>query len=377
MKRPLRIAVAMLGAELSVEPDPGEPNYQDKRVCDVPGAAPQSHAPCGCQAVACLFGDDLRDSDDDGDPNADPDADWCAEVPWARAAAIVRENERLMFLPDRVKVMETWVKQVVISRWKKSKSKAALSARDFRVLSLVVHRVGVGELMRLRIMPRFRPAFQFVMKHPLRACPDLARSVMIKLDPPVRWVEATRGADGVLSYRRDQGRVPVDMKALRVDSYGDTWAEAVTPGGGPPLLLPPDRVASLPEQDRRWCVFSRGVGAWVPARRGSRDGAVEWMQAFDPPCRVEYPILDVGEEYGGEEYGRDVGVLAPLYDGDLTRVYDRLVLHPQHRTKWIGVYERQGRLFAYSYPDDVEILGCDLSPENFNLTWCWPPCLVD
>eukprot|EP00873_Tetraselmis_striata_P043923 jgi/Tetstr1/464187/TSEL_008992.t1 len=342
--------------------------FQDSDPCGSP------LAPCGCSG-RCVFGDDIRDSEGEGE---DPDADWCAEVSWSRAAEIVRENDRLMYFPDRVQAMESWVQNVVIPRWRVSASKAALRAADFDVLSDVVHRLHVGSLMRLRIMPRFQPRFQFVMKHPARANPNIAESVMIKMDPPVRWVAASRDPDGIVRFRRDGDRVAVDMKALTPETYGVTWAESVEPSPRPPVFLPPDRVASIPEGDRHWYVYSAGVGAWVPARRGGRGGSVEWVQKFpDPPCGVEYPILDVGGEMGNEEYGRDAGVLAPLYDGDTTRVYDRLVLHPQYEAKWIGVYEGDGgRHYAYGYPDDVEV-ECDLRPENFNVTWCWPPCLTD
>lgn len=351
MKRPLRLIVDELD-------EPEEEEEEEK---------------CG----SCNSSDNSC-PDDEGDADVDPDADWCAEVSWTRAAAIVRENDWLMNCPDRVEAMEKWVRSVVAPRWWKSVSKAALSDRDYNVLSAVVRRVSTcSHLMRLRLMPRFRPAFQFVMKHPQHANPNVARSVMIKLDPPVRWVEATRDPNGVLCYRRDGGRVPIDMMALTPASYGNTWAEAVAPSRGTPVFLPPDRVDSLAEEDRHWYVFSAGVDAWVPARPSSRDGSDEWVQKFpDPPCRVEYPILDVGSELGDEKYGRDVGALAPLYDGDLSRVYDRLVLHPQYQAKWIGVYQRDGRFFAYSYPDDVEV-EVDLRPENFNKTWCWPPCLVE
>lgn len=332
---------------------------------------PPSPAPCGCSGHLCLFGDDCR-----GSADADADADWCGVVSWPRAAALVRENEHLLFSPERLEAMERWVRETVAPRWKSSAAKAALSDGDYGTLSNAVHRVVHGRPERLRAMPRYRPAFQFVMKHPLRANPNTASSIMLKMSPPVRWIEATRGSCGTVSYRRDDARVPVDMKAMTPETYGQTWAEAVVPSAETPAFVHPDRLSRIPEEDRHWYAYSPGVCAWVPARRSGRDDFARWYQKFpDPPCGVDYPIMDVGSEFGDEVYGRDVGVLAPLYAGDTQRVYDRLVLHPQYQAKWLGVYEREGRFFAYSYPDDAEI-ACDLRPENFGQTWCWPPSLT-
>lgn len=316
---------------------------------------------CGCVEEACVFAEDeRRDLDDD----IDVDADYCGELSWRSVAEIMYEIEFLTIECPRVKAMDEWVAKVVIPRWKESEGRWGLDADKFNIISCVVHRVAYRK-PRLKLQWCYKPALRFVMKHPKYVNPNTASSIMVKLPSPVGWIEATRDASGVLSYRYDNMRLKLDMNAINKDNYGKTWAEKTHPEKTIPIFVTPEEMEKIPPLRRHCYVYSPGVEGWVAAKRTCN---APWIQSLEG-TDIEYPIYDVE----GDEYGKDYGVLAPLYDGNLDKVYDRLVLHPQYKTKWIGAYTASdGKLYAYSYPSDVEV-HVDISPDNFNHTWCWPP----
>ena len=333
---------------------------------DIDGVYGSPRLPCGCAGAACAFGEDEREP---GEGVADVDADRCGELGWREVARTVDEIDFLILEDRRVRVLEDWVEKVVAPRWRQSEGRWGLDPEAFANISRIVHRVSGCPIGRCKIQWWYKPALRFVMKHPRDANPNAAASIMIKMPSPVGWIEADRDASGALSYRYDGGRVPVDMRSITKDGYGKTWAEKAEPSPMP-VFAHPRAMESTPPGSRHCYVYSPGVGGWVAAKRDDEDGT--WMQALEG-TDIKHPVYDVP----GDEYGKDFGVLAPLYDGNLDRVYDRLVLHPQYDAKWIGAYTgRDGKLYCYGYPSDVEVRA-DLSPDNFNRTWCWPPSAAD
>eukprot|EP00873_Tetraselmis_striata_P033884 jgi/Tetstr1/454148/TSEL_041067.t1 len=354
--------------------DPGDPGDPGERASD------WHTAPCGCPAATCKYGDTPVRADDNRPAPTDEAgaralrAERCAELEWPMVARTILETERLMNDDRMVLALDEWIRNVVTPRWTAlgADVKRRLRPSDFDTIHTSIHRVMEDRYFRLLCVPVYKPLMRFAMKAACDADPDTAPSIWIKMPAPVRWIEATRRESGRFEYPYDRSSVPVDPASLGRENYGVTWAEpdAFAVVRRRPAFMSPGDAQRLDARDRHWYVFSAGLEGWLPAQWTDEKG---WIQHFRDrdESRVAFPVTDV--PYG--EYGVYTGVLAPLYDGNLERVYDRLVLHPQYRTGWQGVYERGGRLFAYSYPEDVEV-PCDLSPEQYNVTWCWPPCLV-
>ena len=306
------------------------------------------------------FAERMPESFDDPDINVL--SDYCGELSWPRAARVVWEIEYSDACPE---AMEEWVRAVVSERWERSRARMKLPPADHQVLQGVVSRISKG-LPRMILRCEYRPLTTFVMMHPRDVDRRSLRSVMLRRKDPVGWIEAAREGGGGLSFRYDDSSVPVDPESLPFSSYGEAWAAKDAPSPRP-VFATPEQLKKIHPDKRHWYVYSPGVEGWVPATR-TKDG--RWIQTLQG-TGIRHPIDDVP----GTDYGKDVGALAPLYDGGLERAVDVLVRHPQYDARWLGAYGGgDGKLYARSYPSDVEVRA-DLSPDNFGRTWCWPPSL--